>query len=161
MARFHSFLWLNNICVCVLPWWLSGKEPAYQCRRLGFDSLGQEGPLEKEMATHSTILAWEIPWTEEPGGLKSMESQKSWTQLSNWTTMCVYHNFFIHSPIDGNLVNFCLFVWVHSSFSKIILMVNVLNLCSSLNAFILLLLLCCYCCSLKWVKEKWVKEVKR
>ena len=35
-------------------------------------SLGQEDPLEKEMATHSSILAWEIPWTEEPGGLQSM-----------------------------------------------------------------------------------------
>ena len=34
--------------------------------------LGQEDPLEKEMATHSSILAWEIPWTEEPGGLQSM-----------------------------------------------------------------------------------------
>ena len=46
-------------------------------------SLGWEDPLEKEMATHSCILAWEIPWTEEPGGLQSMESQKSWTYLSN------------------------------------------------------------------------------
>ena len=35
-------------------------------------TLGQEEPLEKEMATHSRILAWEIPWTEEPGGLQSM-----------------------------------------------------------------------------------------
>ena len=35
-------------------------------------SLGQEDPLEKEMATHSSILAWEIPWTEEPGGLQPM-----------------------------------------------------------------------------------------
>ena len=34
-------------------------------------SLGQEDPLEKEMATHSSILAWRIPWTEEPGGLQS------------------------------------------------------------------------------------------
>ena len=41
-------------------------------------SLGQEFPLEKEMATHSSILAWRIPWTEEPGGLQSMGSQ-SWT----------------------------------------------------------------------------------
>ena len=38
-------------------------------------SLGGEDPLEKEMATHSTILAWEIPWTEEPDGLQSMGSQ--------------------------------------------------------------------------------------
>ena len=36
---------------------------------------GPEDPLEKEMATHSSILAWRIPWTEEPGGLQSMESQ--------------------------------------------------------------------------------------
>ena len=41
--------------------------------------LGWEDPIEKEMATHSSILAWEIPWTEEPGGLYSMGSQ---TQLS-------------------------------------------------------------------------------
>ena len=49
-------------------------------------SLGQEDPLEKEMATYSTILTWEIPWTEEPGGLQSMGSQKSWKQLSNYKT---------------------------------------------------------------------------
>ena len=40
-------------------------------------SLGREDPLEKEMATHSSILAWKIPWTEGPGGLLSMESQES------------------------------------------------------------------------------------
>ena len=40
-------------------------------------SLGQEDPLEKEMAIHSSILAWEIPWTEEPGGLQSVGSQES------------------------------------------------------------------------------------
>ena len=39
-------------------------------------SLGQEDPLEKEMATHYSILAWKIPWTEEPGGVKSMGSQR-------------------------------------------------------------------------------------
>ena len=39
-------------------------------------SLGGEGPLEKEMAAHSSILAWKIPWTEEPGELQSMESQE-------------------------------------------------------------------------------------
>ena len=39
-------------------------------------ALGWEDPLEKEMATHSSIRAWKIPWTEEPGGLQSMESQK-------------------------------------------------------------------------------------
>ena len=42
----------------------------------GVRFLGQEDPLEKEMPTHSGMLAWEIPWTEEPGGLQSMESQR-------------------------------------------------------------------------------------
>ena len=41
--------------------------------------LGQEDPLEEEMAIHSSILAWKIPWTEEPGGLQSMGSQESGT----------------------------------------------------------------------------------
>ena len=41
-------------------------------------SLGREDALEKGMATHSSNLAWEIPWTEEPGRLPSMGSQKSW-----------------------------------------------------------------------------------
>ena len=45
-------------------------------------SLGWDDPLEKELATHSSILAWRIPWTEEPGGLQSMEVVKSQTQLS-------------------------------------------------------------------------------
>ena len=46
-------------------------------------SLVWEDPLEKEMATESSILAWEILWTEEPCGLRSMGPQKSQTQLSN------------------------------------------------------------------------------
>ena len=45
-------------------------------------SLGWEDPLEKEMATHSSILAWRIPWTEKPGGLQSMDSL-SQTQLGD------------------------------------------------------------------------------
>ena len=40
-------------------------------------SLGQEDPLEEEMTTHSSNLAWEIPWTEEPGGLQTMGSQRA------------------------------------------------------------------------------------
>ena len=46
-------------------------------------SLGREDPLEKEMATHSSTLAWKIPLTEEPGGPQSKGSQKSQTQLSD------------------------------------------------------------------------------
>ena len=45
-------------------------------------SLGQDNPLEEETATHSTILAWKIPWMEEPGGLQSMGHSLTW--LSDW-----------------------------------------------------------------------------
>jgi len=56
--------------------------------------LGHEGPLGKGMATHSSILAWEIPWTEEPGGVQSMWPQ-SQTQLSTMpsSTFCVFFLF--------------------------------------------------------------------
>ena len=48
-------------------------------------SLDGEDPLEKEMATHSSTLAWKIPWTEEPGGLQSVGSQRGLTRLSDFT----------------------------------------------------------------------------
>ena len=55
-----------------------GTELAYPCSMLetSIQSLGQEGPLEKEIATHSGSLSWRIPWTEEPGGVQSMGSQR-------------------------------------------------------------------------------------
>ena len=53
--------------------------PAMQETRV--QSLGRENPLEEEMATHSSILAWTLPWSEQPGGLQSMGPQKSWTLL--------------------------------------------------------------------------------
>ena len=57
----------------------SKSPPAMQ--EMQVQSLGQEDPLEKEMATHFIILAWEIPWIEEPGGQQYMGLQKSWTLL--------------------------------------------------------------------------------
>ena len=57
--------------------------PAMQEIRVRF--LGWEDPLEKEMAIHSSTLAWKIPWTEESGRLQSMGSQKSRTRLSDFT----------------------------------------------------------------------------
>ena len=56
----------------------TGKEFACQCRRRKkrVQSLGGEDPLKKEMATHSSIIAWEIPWTGESGGLQSMGPQR-------------------------------------------------------------------------------------
>ena len=73
------------VCVCVclrLPWYLSDKESTCSAGDVG-SIPGSGKSLEKEMATHSSILAWEIPWTKEPGGLWSIGLQKSQTQLSN------------------------------------------------------------------------------
>ena len=62
----------------LLPRWCSGKEPTRQCRRRrDVGSIPEpEDPLEGEMATHPSILAWGIPWTEEPGGLQAMGLQR-------------------------------------------------------------------------------------
>ncbi|CAI9158143.1 unnamed protein product [Rangifer tarandus platyrhynchus] len=57
-------------------------------------SLGQEDPLEKEMAAHSSTLAWRIPWTEEPGGLQSTGSQRVGHELSNF-----HSHFFFQVPL--------------------------------------------------------------
>ena len=58
-----------------LPWWLSGKEPPADAGNAGLIP-GEEDPLEKEVATHSRILAWKIPWTEEPGRPQSIGWQR-------------------------------------------------------------------------------------
>ena len=84
----RSQIWLSHRTTTItlyrgLPWQFSGKESTCQCGLTLVQSLVWEDPLEKEMATHSSILAWEIPWTEEPGGLQSMGSQKSQTGLSD------------------------------------------------------------------------------
>ena len=62
-------------------------------QELQIQFMGWEDPLEKEMAMHSSILAWEIPWTEEPGRLQSMGLQKSQTRLSNKTTAAILLGF--------------------------------------------------------------------
>ena len=67
---------------CVLPQWLSGEEPACDAGDKVW-SLGQEDPLEEGMATHSTILAWKIPWTEKLCGLQYLGSQRTEHDWSN------------------------------------------------------------------------------
>ena len=62
-----------------LPRWLSGKRthlPMQKMLEMRVQSLGQEDPLEEGMANYSSIRAWRIPWTEEPGGLQYMGSQR-------------------------------------------------------------------------------------
>ena len=88
------FPWeLLHLCWCIksegLPQWLSGKQPAMQeMQEMWVRSLGQEDPLEKSTATHSSILAWRIPWTGRPAVLQSMGSQRvghAWATELNWT----------------------------------------------------------------------------
>ena len=67
-----------------LPRWLSGKESAFECRRhkrCRLDPWVGKIPPEEEMATHSRVLAWRIPWTEEPGGLQSIRLQRAGQDL--------------------------------------------------------------------------------
>ena len=63
------------ICIHIsyirLPWWLSGKESACNAGDQ-VQALGQEDALEQEVATYSSILAWRMPWAEEPDGLQSL-----------------------------------------------------------------------------------------
>ena len=76
------------------------KESAHNVEDLGWRpglktwvrSLGWEDPLAEGMATHSSILAWKSPWTEEPGGLHGVTHgvTESWIELSNWTTTITY-----------------------------------------------------------------------
>ena len=68
-----------------LPTWSSGKESTYQCCRhktRGFNPCWRDDILEEEMTTHSSILSWKIPWTEEPDALQSVGWPMSWTRLS-------------------------------------------------------------------------------
>ena len=103
LSRYHCYLPTTTILQKINPWnktfWrilnifilpyptlprrLSDKESACQCRRHrrhGYGPWVGKIPLEEKMAPHSSLLAWKIPWTEEPGGLQSMGSQ-SWTWL--------------------------------------------------------------------------------
>ena len=63
-------------------------------------SLGREDPLEKGMAIHSSILAWRISWTEEPGGLQLVGSQRV---RHNWATNTSYYYVRKHSDLFGNM----------------------------------------------------------
>ena len=83
ISRCHGpakMTWKINHCMYILIQWASlvaqtvKNLPAMQATWV--PSLGQEDSLEKGMATHSSILAWRIPWTEEPGGLQSRGSQR-------------------------------------------------------------------------------------
>ena len=78
-------------CDSILKLWasqviLNGKESNCHCRRYKRLQFNKD-PLEKGMATHSNILAWRIPWTEEPGGLQSTGGvRRDWSDLAQWNS---------------------------------------------------------------------------
>ena len=86
--KYQKGLFGSYLLLLGFPGGTSGKEPASRCRRQETHvwSLGGEDPLEEGMATHSSILAWRIPWAEEPGGLWSIGSQRhrhDWSNLAH------------------------------------------------------------------------------
>ena len=87
LTQLSNWTELNYVNVR-LPQWLSGKESTYNIgdsvQETWVRSLDWEDPLEKEMATHSSTLAWRIPWTEKPGGLQSMGSQRARGVCVRW-----------------------------------------------------------------------------
>ena len=88
----------------------SGKESTCQCRRHRSQSLGQEEPLENEMATHSSTLAWRNPWTEEPDRLHCMGSHRG---RHSWA--CTQHNALLSYSVVSMLPSV-----IAGSFSKIV-----------------------------------------
>ena len=80
-----------------VPRWLSGKAsacPVQEAQGREFWSLGREDPLEREMESHSSILAWKIQWTEELGGLQSVglqESDMSQRLTHYWIPVCIVY----------------------------------------------------------------------
>ena len=94
---------------------------AEDVRDVGVQCLGQEDPLEKEMATHSSILAWRIPWTEEPGRLQSIASESDITEVSKHacthtaqTSGYILHSSRSKSGKHQNSGHSCPCIWVLS-----------------------------------------------
>ena len=83
-----------------------------------FLSLGQEGPLEEGMATHSSIPAWKIPWTEEPGGRQSMGSHR----VGHDRATCILHSIYARSAgrtcTRGAVSGMCRVLGRHQLFSS-------------------------------------------
>ena len=95
------------------------KNPSAQSRRHAFHPWVRKIPWRREWQPTPVFLPWEIPWTKELGGLKSKGLQKSWSQLSDWTTSPSYkdlHSFWLFSTFSPSrpLKSICLvFNWLH------------------------------------------------
>ena len=98
-----------------LPRQLRGL-PAQEIQQMRVRSLVREDPLEEEMATHSTILAWEIPWTEKPGGLQSVGSRRGGhteQHMGTHTHMCTHTRTHMHMHTHAHM-HMCTHVHTHT-----------------------------------------------
>ena len=77
MAKLLVLPLSTGCCTSQVAQWEGMCLPVKEMQETQVQSLGQEDPLEEEMATHSSIFAWKIPWTEEPGELQSMGFQRT------------------------------------------------------------------------------------
>ena len=112
-----------SICCCYLVCGSAVKNvPAIQkIHETQVRSLGQEDPLEESMATRSSILAWRIPWTEEPGGATVHGVTKSWTRLKHAQSLSLFvtpwtialPGFPVHGILQAKVLE-----WVVISFSR-------------------------------------------
>ena len=109
MRKFKSLSLLVSITNLGLPLWLSSQESVCTAGEAADKSLGWEDLLEEGMATHSSILVWTIPWTEEAGGLKlvGLQSQTHLKQLSRSTS--VAYNLPYLLLFYPFIINFCKF----------------------------------------------------
>ena len=100
------------------PWWLSGKGICLPMQETWVWSLGWEDPLEKGMATHSSILAWSIPWTEEPGKLQYMASQRARYWAINTFTFTTKLSYFSSGE---HILRFFTYLWKWETFAYVVL----------------------------------------
>ena len=130
-------LWHEELLIRGFP----GKEPTCQCRRCKRPwvwSLGEEDPLEEGMATYSSFLVWEVPWTEDPGGLQSTGSQRLRHDWSDLARIHAINQNLLHQTVQqfyysAKLLIFfsvILLIFSHECFSVVIMIYMSPHTCS-------------------------------
>ena len=128
---------LGHKVVGGLSWGLNGKESTFNAGNVG-SILGRKDPLEKKMATHPSILAWEIPWTGEPGGLQSMGVTRVGRDLAtdhHHQGSCCFH---LLRNLHAVLHSGCISFHFHQQCKR----VPFFHTLSSINLFIDFLMIC-------------------
>ena len=112
ILRFLSIIFIHFISqryfsfFCMAQW-VKNLPAIQESQETWVPLLSQEDPLKKEMATYSSILTWRIPWTEEPGRLESLRSQRighdlATEQRNKYSILWIHHNLLNQSAVDGH-----------------------------------------------------------